>query len=230
MMAIMRLLLPLLAALALASPAFGAPAHRRYLALGDSYTIGEGVADGDRWPMQLASALRKDGLDFDVQIVARTGWTVGELSHALDQSPPQGVYDLVTVLIGVNDQYRGGQPGPFATELRTFLGRALAWAGGHADHVVVVTIPDWGVTPFAAADGRDQAKVAREIDAFNRVVADETSRLGAHLIDITPASRRAAADTHLLTADGLHPSATQYSSWVKLIEPVARGVFAPNAH
>src|SRR5579859_1797998 len=198
MMTIARFLLPLLIGMALTAPAWGGPTPRRYLALGDSYTIGEGVAEADRWPIQLATALRKDGLDFDVQIVARTGWTVGELSHALDQAPPQGTFDLVTVLIGVNDQYRGGDPTRFAGELRTFLGRALAWAGGHADRVVVVTIPDWGVTPFAAANGRDRATVAREIDAFNRVVGQEAARLGAHLVDVTPASRVAAGDSRLL--------------------------------
>jgi lysophospholipase L1-like esterase len=192
----------------------------RFLALGDSYTIGESVAVTDRWPVQLARQLRKGGIDVaDPQIIAKTGWTTDELSIAIDAAKPNGPYALVTLLIGVNNQYRGRDAEQYRKEFAALLERAIAFAGGNPKRVVVVSIPDWGVTPYAT--GRDRAKIAAEIDHFNAINAEETKRAGARYADVTPASRRVATDTTLVAPDGLHPSAAMYAQWVTVILPQA---------
>jgi lysophospholipase L1-like esterase len=186
----------------------------RYLALGDSYTIGESVAPADRFPHQLARELNLG----DPQIIAKTGWTTDELNAAIDSAHPRGPYDLVTLLIGVNNQYRGRDAEQYRGEFAALLQRAIAFAGGEATKVVVVSIPDWGVTPFA--EGRDRGKVGHEIDTYNGINREETARAGARYVDITAVSRR--ADPALVAGDGLHPSPAQYTEWVKLILPEAR--------
>jgi lysophospholipase L1-like esterase len=215
-----------MAALLAASVSFacsaGTPAPRasaaRFLALGDSYTIGESVPEEARFPNQLARALRQRGVEVgDPQIIARTGWTTDELSAAIDAANPQGPYPLVTLLIGVNNQYRGRSADEYRTQFTALLQRAIGFAGGNAAHVIVVSIPDWGVTPFA--EGRDRGKVGREIDAFNAINRDEAARAGARYVDITPVSRR--SDSALIASDGLHPSAEMYRAWVDLILPEA---------
>ncbi|HEU0013481.1 MAG TPA: GDSL-type esterase/lipase family protein, partial [Longimicrobium sp.] len=136
----------------------------RFLALGDSYTIGEAVAEAERWPVRLAALLRERGMDVaDPEIIARTGWTTDELSAAIDERDPQGPYALVSLLIGVNNQYRGRSADEYRGEFAALLRRAIAFAGGDAGRVIVLSIPDWGVTPFA--EGRDRAAIAAEIDA-----------------------------------------------------------------
>ncbi len=195
-----------------------------FLALGDSYTIGEGVASGERWPVQLVERLREDGIDIaDPQIIAMTGWTTDELAAAMDAASFAPPYDLVTLLIGVNNQYRGRSVDEYRAQFRDLLLRAIEFAGGTAAHVIVVSIPDWGVTPFAAREGRDAARVAREIDAFNAVACAETGGVGAHWIDVTTLSR-ATGSRDELVADGLHPSGAQYARWTAAILPVARKV------
>ena len=197
-----------------------APAEVRILALGDSYTIGEGVAEADRWPVRLAAMLRARGLNTATpRIIARTGWTTDELSAAIDAARPDSNYDLVTLLIGVNNQYRGRIEEEYRTQFRTLLDGAIAFARGQAARVIVVSIPDWGVTAFAM--GRDRPAIARAIDRFNDVNREETSRAGAHYADITPLSRRAAGDASLVAADGLHPSAKMYAAWLDVIHPIA---------
>jgi undecaprenyl-diphosphatase len=181
----------------------------RYLALGDSYTIGESVPATERFPVQLARELQLG----EPQIVARTGWTTDELNAAIDAAKPQGPFELVTLLIGVNNQYRGRDAEQYRGEFRALLQRAIGFAGGDAKRVIVVSIPDWGVTPFA--EGRDRAKIASEIDRYNAINREEAARAGAGYVDITPISRR--DDAALVAGDGLHPSGKQYSEWVKLI-------------
>lgn len=188
----------------------------KILSLGDSYTIGESVAVGERFPNQLAVALKAE----KPLIIAKTGWTTDELNTAIDAANPKGPYKLVTLLIGVNNQYRGRDSEQYRREFAALLQRAIGFAGGNAKRVIVVSIPDWGVTPFA--EGRDRAKVAREIDLFNAINKTETTRAGAHYVDITPISRR--NDPALVAADGLHPSAKQYKLWVDAIVPVARAI------
>ena len=193
-----------------------------YLALGDSYTIGESVLEGDRWPNQLAMELGTEGINTDVTIIARTGWTVNELWQAIQVNPPEGTYDLVTLLIGVNDQYRGYPAASYRDDFRFMLNIALEYANGDPDHVIVLSIPDWGMTPFAA--GRDTQIIAGEIDEFNSINREEAEKLGAHYVDITPMSRTVTADSDLVAADGLHPSPGMYSRWVELVLPIARDI------
>ena len=197
-----------------------------FLALGDSYTIGEGVAPGERWPAQLAARLRGEGIDIgDPQIIATTGWTTDELSGAMDAAQFAPPYELVTLLIGVNNQYRGRPLDEYRVQFRALLQRAIALAGGIAAHAIVVSIPDWGVTPFAARAGRDGAQVAREIDAFNEAACAEADGAGAHWVDVTSLSRAPAARAELVD-DGLHPSGMQYSRWTQAVLPVARKILA----
>jgi lysophospholipase L1-like esterase len=197
---------------------------RRYLALGDSYTVGEGVDASERWPVQLAAAVCEAGAPLaDPTFIAKTGWTAGELLAALDAiSPPLSVdYDLVSLLIGVNDQYRGLTGGVFRESFLKLLSRAVNFAGGDAKRAVVVSIPDWGVTPFARSDPRGATAIAAEIDAFNAIARESTRQAGAQFVDVTALSRRAASDRTLLAGDGLHPSRDMYSLWVQTILPAA---------
>lgn len=197
-------------------PGVHAAAAKRYLALGDSYTIGESVPESGRWPVQLAHRLHAAA----PHIIARTGWTTDELDAAITKEDPKGTFDLVTLLIGVNNQYRGRSIDEYRVQFRDLLQRAIRFAGGHAKRVVVVSIPDWGVTPYA--QGRDRAQIARDIDAFNAVSLEETRRAGARYADVTPISRRAASDGSLVAGDGLHPSAKMYGEWVSVVLPEAR--------
>lgn len=193
---------------------------RTFLALGDSYTIGEAVAETERWPMQLASSLRKRTISIDEPvIIARTGWTTDELNAAIDASDIRGPFDLVTLLIGVNNQYRGRSADEYRVEFKQLLQRAIRFAGGAASHVIVVSIPDWGVMPFA--EGRDRKKIAKEIDMFNAVNWEESVLAGAQYVDITPISREVERYPELIASDRLHPSGVQYKYWGELIEPKA---------
>lgn len=195
-----------------------------FLALGDSYTIGEGVAASERWPAQLVARLRAEGIDVDApHFIATTGWTTDELSAAMDAVTFTPPYALVTLLIGVNNQYRGRPLDEYRGQFRDLLQRAIRLAEGSPAHVVAVSIPDWGVTPFAAREGRDAAQITWEIDAFNAAARDVAAAAGAHWIDVTTISRAPEARSELVT-DGLHPSAAQYARWVDAIEPVVREV------
>lgn len=190
----------------------------RFLALGDSYTIGEGVPSSDRWPMQLAALLRRDGCDIaDPELVATTGWTTDELAVGIEAASPAGRFDLVSLLIGVNNQYRGRSLDQYRDDFRDLLGQAIAFAGGEPSRVVVLSIPDWGVTPFAT--DRDRVRIADEIDAFNAVNGEEAVLAGAHYVDITGDSR---AHPDEVMADGLHPSGAAYERWAELTLPAAR--------
>lgn len=191
----------------------------RYLALGDSYTIGEDVPASQRWPAQLTEKLRRQAVVVDdPHIVAVTGWTTDELSAGMDQAALAAQYDLVTLLIGVNNQYRGRPAEEYREQFRTLLLRAIALAGHRPARVVVVSIPDWGVTPFGYASGRDVRQIARELDVFNAIARDEAQHAGAHFVNITGISREHAS---LVASDGLHPSGAQYALWTEAIEPVA---------
>ena len=195
-----------------------ARATLRYLALGDSYTIGEGVATADRWPVVLGQALETQGFGtVTVEIVARTGWTTTELDLGIDWASVSGEYDLVTLLIGVNDQYRSLNLASFSEHYRGLLERAIGFAGGSPSRVVAVSIPDWGVTPFG--QGGDPTRVAAEIDACNAAAEAIATEAGVAWVDVTAISR---ANPGLVVADGLHPSAAQYLLWVEAILPAAR--------
>lgn len=192
----------------------------RFLALGDSYTIGEGVREEERWPNQLVRILADGGPQItDLQLVAQTAWTADELSDAIDQARPRGPFDLVTLMVGVNDQYRSRPVGAFAPEYRRLLTRAIGFAKGQTRRVIAISIPDWGATPFA--QGRDRALIGREIEAYNRRSQELANRAGVAWVDVTPASRATLTDPSLVTADGLHPSGAMYARWAELIAPVA---------
>ncbi len=202
----------------------------RYLALGDSYTIGESVEPAQRWPAQLTTRLRERGFTLDDPlIIATTGWTTGDLSHALVQTGPLGPLDLVTLLIGVNNQYRGRSEEEYQHQFRALLQRAITYAGNDATRVIVLSIPDWSVTPFASAWGADQNnlnRISAAIDRLNGINQAEAERLGAYYIYITLLSRETAFDRSLLASDGLHPSGKMYARWVNLVEPVACDILA----
>ncbi len=191
-----------------------------YLALGDSYTIGEGVAEEDRYPVQLRDTLETQGVVIEkLQIIARTGWTTDQLSDAMDNSQLDPSYDLVTLLIGVNNQYRGRNPENYRPEFIELLNRAIGLAGNDPSRVIVLSIPDWGVTPFAS--GRDSAQIASEIDAYNAINRQASEMAGVAWIDVTPISREAANRPELLASDNLHPSGLMYRYWVEYLYPIA---------
>jgi lysophospholipase L1-like esterase len=191
----------------------------RYLALGDSYTSGESVDESSRWPVQLAGALRNAGFDVgDPIIIAETGWTTGDLTDAIEQSDPQPPFGLVTLLIGVNNQYQGRSEDEYRTQFVALLNRSIELAGGKPGHVVVLSIPDWGVTPFAQRMGASPTAVAAAIDRFNAINQAETKKAGARYVDITPVSR---SHPDLIAGDGLHPSREMYARWVESALPVA---------
>ena len=193
----------------------------RLLALGDSYTIGEGVAASERWPVRLAAMMRAAGISVaEPVIIARTGWTTDELSAGIDDNTPEGVFDLVTLLIGVNNQYRGRSVEEYRQQFRALLTRAVGFAGSRGSAVIVVSTPDWGVTSFARQSGRDVHVIATEIDAFNTVAREEAARASAGFVDVTPTSRR-SAEPDMIAADGLHPSGAMHELWARLILPVA---------
>lgn len=192
----------------------------RFLALGDSYTIGESVDPADRWPVQLAALLRERGVDIaEPEIIATTGWTTDELAAGIRERDPQGPYDLVSLLIGVNNQYRGRPLDEYREHFRDLLVRSIGFAGGEPRRVVVLSIPDWGVTPFAA--GRDRSRIAAEIDDFNATAREEAAATNSRFVDITSISRRASAEPPLLASDGLHPSGAMYRLWASEVLPTA---------
>jgi lysophospholipase L1-like esterase len=214
-------LLALLAVLSLPVGVGKAHGPLRYLALGDSYSIGEGVEESGRWPVQLAAALRQEGIEIgDPQIIARTGWTTDELSAALDAREPLGEWDLVSLLIGVNNQYRGRPLEGYREGFRELLERAIRLARGRPERVMVLAIPDWGVTPFGAA--HDRSRIAAELDAYNAVKAEICRERGVAFVDTAALSRARGAEPSMLAADGLHPSAALYALWSLAALPVAR--------
>ena len=201
------------------------PTALRYLALGDSYTIGEGVPESAAWPVQLAQALRADGIPMsDPTLIAQTGWTTDELDAAIDSVHPLAEYDLVSLLIGVNNQYRGRSLDEYRAQFSALLGRAIGFAQWKRGRVLVLSIPDWGVTTFA--QDRDGAAIASAIDAFNATALQACVQRGVAFVDITAASRQRGGEPDMLVADGLHPSAAMYRRWASLALPVARSLVA----
>lgn len=187
-----------------------------YLALGDSYTIGESVPENKNFPHQVVDFLRKAKINIDEPaIVAKTGWTTDELQEQLSRTRLAVPFDFVTLLIGVNNQYRGRSEKEYAQQFEELLQQAIGYAGDKAEHVIVLSIPDWGVTPFAK--NRDKNKIAKEIDAFNAINETIAKKYKVHYINITPFTREAATDRSLVAADGLHPSAKDYARWAKLV-------------
>ena len=222
---LLGLVLGLLAACSPAQPDMTAEAELTYLALGDSYTIGQSVAEADRFPVQLVARLREDGLFVaEPEIIAQTGWTTRDLIGALSAGVQQDRYQLVTLLVGVNDQFRGYSLERYEQDFVAILDAAIELAGGDPSRVVVLSIPDWGVTPAGAS--YDPQRIAAEIDAFNAINRRLSEAAAVAYVDITPISRQAATRVDLIAGDGLHPRAELYSLWVIELYDVVLKVLA----
>jgi lysophospholipase L1-like esterase len=205
---------------ALLSRAEEKPSAARILALGDSYTIGEGVEGDQRWPEQLARALRTSGIDVaEPRVIATTGWRSDELIKALAGAELAPPYDLVTLQIGVNDQYQDHREATYPQRFVALLRRALELAGNDPARVIVVSIPDYSVTPFV--EPGDRRRVSTALERYNRVNRGAATSAGVGYVDITEISRLALGDASLLAADGLHPSGAMYTRWVQEILPLA---------
>ncbi|MEK9741147.1 MAG: SGNH/GDSL hydrolase family protein [Flavobacteriaceae bacterium] len=187
-----------------------------YLALGDSYTIGESVNENDRWPVQLSKKLNSIGIAFSApEIIAKTGWTTDELKTGIDNQILNYPYDWVSLMIGVNNQYRNRPIENFKEEFETLIDLALSFNGNNKKRLFVLSIPDWGKMPFAK--NRNQEQISREIDDFNQVIYEICALKEVLFIDITPLSRRVENHPEWIGSDGLHPSGLQYTEWVNEI-------------
>ncbi|TQD38795.1 SGNH/GDSL hydrolase family protein [Haloflavibacter putidus] len=190
----------------------------RYLALGDSYTIGEKVAPQSRWPVQLAKALNKEETEVEeTHIIAQTGWRTDNLLNAIDTTSVKGKFDLVSLLIGVNNQYQGKEISQFKSEFEGLLTKAIVKSKEGAKGVFVVSIPDYSVTPFVTVKHN---KIRKEIKQYNRIARKMSKKYKIAFVNITPISQKAKKDKSLLAEDGLHPSPKMYAQWVKKIQPV----------
>lgn len=193
------------------------------LCLGDSYTIGDGVLPVENFPNQTISLLRKDGYAFeDPEIVATSGWTTDELQDAINKHSFKDSYDFVTLLIGVNNQYRGRTVENYKPEFESLLKQAIQFANDEPEHVTVLSMPDWGVTPFAK--DWDPKQIATEIDNYNSANKAIAERYKVNYIDITPGTREAKNDPGLIASDGLHPSAKEYANWSKRLLPLIKSM------
>jgi len=185
-----------------------------YLALGDSYTIGESEKESNRWPVQLYKSL--NGKLSYPKIIAKSGWTTDELLDTLNKTKIKK-HDFVSLLIGVNDQYRGKSLKKFKKDFIELLNKSITYSGGKKERVFVVSIPDWGVTPFA--DNKNRNVIEREINRFNKVIFKECLKHDIKFFNVTEISRKALFDISLIAKDGLHPSKKMYKQWVEIIKP-----------
>jgi lysophospholipase L1-like esterase len=189
-----------------------------YLALGDSYTIGEQVPFPENFPNQTVELLRQKNIKVsDPVIIAVTGWTTDELQAAIQERNINETFSFVTLLIGVNNQYRGRTLENYQQEFTQLLNQAIHLANGHAHNVFVLSIPDWGATPFA--EGKDRLVIAKEIDAYNTAAQNITLSYKSHFIDITDSTRTNGANAAFLVADQLHPSGREYRIWANRLVP-----------
>lgn len=187
----------------------------RFLALGDSYTIGESVTADSRWPVLLVDSLHHRGINSsEPAIIATTGWRTDELKRAIDKAKIKGTFSLVSLLIGVNNYYQGKTVEAYGPEFEELLKTAIKLANGHKDHVFVLSIPDYGYTPFGQ---EKQEEISKGVNAFNSVNREIAKKLGIRYFDITAISRRGLAEPDLVASDGLHPSGKMYAQWVELI-------------
>jgi lysophospholipase L1-like esterase len=189
-----------------------------YLALGDSYTIGESIPENLRWPVQLVDQLNNSGFSMaQPEIIATTGWTTDELQTAINEENPSTNYKLVSLLIGVNNQYRGYPIKQYKIEFKKLLEQAISFADGKAERIFVVSIPNYGVTPFGMEKGED--RIRNELLIYDAIADSISSEFNIPFINITPISEKAKTDASYIASDQLHPSGKQYSEWVDLMLP-----------
>jgi lysophospholipase L1-like esterase len=192
-----------------------------YLALGDSYTIGESVPLNKSFPYQVVESLRKNEYNFNApEIVAKTGWTTEELLSAIDNSVLLSKYDFVTLLIGVNNQYRGRDAIEYKEQFEELLKKAINLANGKKEHVIIVSIPDYSSTPHAKS--MDTDKISKEIEVFNGINKALSIQYKVQYVDVTAGSKNATKNASLTAPDGLHPSEKEYANWAeKVVEIIA---------
>lgn len=194
---------------------------RRYLALGDSYTIGQNVFEKDRFPAQTVTLLRQQGIAInDPEYIAVTGWTTNNLKLAINSQKPQGPYDIVTLLIGVNDQYQHLDTAGYRVRFNDLLNKSIELAGNRISRVFVLSIPDYSATPFVSTT--EKPRVSKEIDWFNAINKDITLQNKIVYVDITPSTREANNNSALVATDGLHPSGVQYKIWADMLAPLIK--------
>jgi lysophospholipase L1-like esterase len=192
---------------------------KTYLALGDSYTVGASVAAWQSFPEQLTGLLKNGHINIaSPDIIAVSGWTTADLLNSLQTNPPLKNYSFVTLLIGVNNQYQGRQFDEYKVQFTELLNLAVSYAGNQPGHVIVLSIPDYGVTPFGSQFDKD--KIAGQIDLFNAANKAIAEKAGAAYVDITAISRNAEDEPSLTARDGLHPSPEQYYKWVQKLYPL----------
>ena len=186
---------------------------KNYLALGDSYTIGQSVSESERYPVQTVKLLNNFGLLFSQpEIIATTGWTTEDLQKAINNYHfKNSVYDIVTLLIGVNNQYQGKSQSEYKEQFTVLLQKSIQLAGGKASHVIVISLPDYSVTPFAGSSNK--TSIASQIDSFNAINKQVSRDYGTNYLYITDDSRKAATDPALFASDGLHYSGKEYAVW-----------------
>ena len=203
-------------------PADTSTATKFYLALGDSYTIGQSVLVEDRFPMQTVKVLEALSVKFTTpEIIAKTGWTTSNLINAITTNPPKRItYDAVSLLIGVNNQYQHLSQAQYSTEFTTLLKKAIGYAGNNAKRVFVLSIPDYSVTPFA--NGSNKALIASQIDSFNVINLNIAMQNGVNYLNITTSTRQATSDPSLVATDGLHPSGKEYKKWADFLAPMIK--------
>lgn len=192
-----------------------------YLALGDSYTIGQGVELSQNYPNLLTSKLRIRGIDINPPvIIATTGWTTQDLLRGIEQARLDNPsFDLLTLLIGVNNQFRGRSLEEYETDLIKLMEQSLKFVAGEKERIIVISIPDWGVTPYASSTGRDKSKIASEIDLFNGTNKSLAEKYGVRYLEITTEYRALGHMEQYIATDGLHPSEKVYDRWAeKLVE------------
>ncbi len=189
---------------------------KKYLALGDSYTIGESLDLSENFPNQFCSLMTQNERPFDTpQIIAKTGWTSDELMAAIAEIKPNFDYDLVTLLVGVNNQFRSKNIDDYYWQFYCLLCQAILFANSTPEHVIVLSIPDWGLTPFNK--DRDKALVSGEIDRYNSLNRELSHAFGVKYLDITHSTRMHANDSSYLASDSLHYSAKEYAEWAHQI-------------
>ncbi|WP_229209713.1 SGNH/GDSL hydrolase family protein [Dyadobacter koreensis] len=194
-----------------------------YLALGDSYTIGESVTEAERWPVLFSKTISANGLKIaQPDIIAKTGWTTANLLSNISAVNSEKPYDLVSLLIGVNNQYQNLGLQQYRSEFVKLLQKSISFAGGKNNRVFVLSIPDWGSTP-AGSSGREL--IGKEIDQYNEVAKEECAKAKILFIDITPTSKKALTDISLVATDGLHYSGKMHQLWVDEASPEVKKLF-----